>query len=425
MGMTISEKILAKASGRKKVEAGEAVWAKVDLLMIHELTGPPAINIFKREFGERTKVWDPDKIVVIEDHTVPSKDVDSALCRQILAKFVKEQGIKHYYPFGIGEYGICHVILPQEGHVKPGDLIVGADSHTVTYGALGAFATGIGHTEAANVLYTGDILLKVPETLRFVIEGKLERFVMAKDVILRIIGDIGVDGANYKAMEFAGSTISSMSVDERMTLSNMSVEAGAKVGIIEPDEKTIEFVKEKRGSVDFRLIKNDPDALFEKVYEYDASEIEPLVAKPYSPANVAPARELEGLEIDQAFIGSCTGGKYEDLKVAASILKGKRVKVRTIVVPATIKVYMRALREGLIEEFLKAGAVVGPPTCGPCIGLHMGVLGEGEVAISTSNRNFPGRMGHKTSKVYLASPATVAASAVAGKIADPRDLEVR
>ncbi len=421
MGMTIAEKILARAAGLEKVEAGQAVWAKVDLLMVHDLTGPPAINIFRREFGRDRKVWDASKIVVVEDHTVPSKDVDSAINRQVLERFVKEQGIGKYHPFGRGAYGICHALLPEMGYVRPGMLIVGADSHTVTYGALGAFSTGIGHTEAANVMLTGEILLRVPDTHRFIVNGKLKRWVMAKDVILKIIGDIGVDGATYKAMEFAGETIREMSVEERMTLSNMSVEAGAKTGLVEPDEKTIAYVSE-RTNEPFTALKNDPDAVFEKVYEYRAEEIEPMVAKPHSPANVSPASELGNVEIDQAFIGSCTGGKYEDLCIAASILKGRKVKARTIVIPGNTKTYMRALSEGLLGIFAEAGAVIGPPTCGPCIGLHMGVLGEGEVAISASNRNFPGRMGHKSSKVYLASPATVAASAVTGRITDPREV---
>lgn len=421
MGMTISQKILARASGNEKVEPGEIFDANVDLLMIHEITGAPAIRIFEKEFGGQ--IWDPNKIIVVEDHSVPCKDVRAAENIATLKRFVEKQNIprRHYYPYGLGQYGVCHALLPEEGLVLPGMLVLGGDSHTCTYGALGAFSTGIGHSEVASIMHTGQLWLKVPETSKFVINGKLPPYVMAKDIILKIIGDIGVDGATYQAMEFSGTTISKMDVEERLVLSNMSVEAGAKTGIVEPDSNTARYLI-NRTEEKWRPVINDSNAEYVDVREYSAEELEPLVAKPSLPSNVIPVRELEGMLMDQAYIGSCTGGRISDLRRAAEIIKGKEVKIRTIVVPTTLKTYKQALKEGLIEIFADAGAVIGPPTCGACLGGHMGILGPGEKCISTTNRNFVGRMGSKESEVFLASPYTVAAAAVMGYVCDPEKL---
>lgn len=331
---------------------------------------------------------------------------------------MRKYGIKNWLDM---REGICHVVLPEKGFVKPGDLIVGSDSHTTTYGALGAFATGMGATDMAIVLATGEIWFKVPSTIKFNVEGKLQPMVMGKDIILHIIGEIGVEGASYKAMEFAGDTVKELSMDARFTLCNMAIEAGGKTGIIEPDEKTLKWVEE-RVRQPFKPVLNDPDAEYEEVIDVDASNLEPQVAKPPSPENSVPVSEVEGTKIDQAFIGSCTNGRLEDLRVAAKILDGREVAkmVRAIVIPASKEIYMKAMKEGLIEIFLKAGCVVCNSTCGPCIGAHLGLLAPGEVCISSSNRNFVGRMGSKDAKIYLASPATVAASAVTGEITDPR-----
>lgn len=420
MGMSISQKILARVSRKKKVEPGEVVDAKVDLLMIHEITGAPAIRIFEKEFGGL--VWDPNKIVVVEDHSVPCKDERAAENIATLEKFVEKQKITHYYPYGKGQYGICHALLPEEGLVLPGMLVLGGDSHTCTYGALGAFSSGVGHSEVANIMYTGELWLRVPETSKFIINGKLPPYVTAKDVILKIIGDIGVDGATYQAMEFSGPVIREMEVNERLVPSNMSVEAGAKTGIVEPDSKNISYLR-ARTNEEIDPVMNDPDVEYVDVRDYSGEMFEPLVAKPPLPSNVVPARELEGLLMDQAFIGSCTGGRITDLRMAAQILKGRKVKTRTIIIPATLKTYTQALKGGLIEIFTRAGAAVGSPTCGPCLGGHMGVLGDYKKCISATNRNFVGRMGSKKSEVYLASPPTVAASAVMGYICDPRDVK--
>jgi 3-isopropylmalate/(R)-2-methylmalate dehydratase large subunit len=421
MGMALSHKILAKASGRREVSAGEVVWAMPDLIMMHDLSGYGAAKIFLEEFGEKARIWDPDRVVVVEDHFVPSNTVDVALNKQFLERFVSLQKIRHYYPFGVGEYGICHVLLPQEGFVKPGMFIIGGDSHTTTYGALGAFATGMGHTDIACALYSDKIPVRVPGVLRIDVEGMLPSFVTAKDLILKIIGDIGTDGANNMAMEFSGPAISRMGMDERMVLANMAVEAGADTGIVEPDDVTMEYLS-GRVKEPLSMMRGDPDAKFDKVYTCNASGLVPLVAKPYSPANVSPAAELSNIEVDQVFIGSCTGGRLEDLRMAAKIIKGRRLKARTIVTPATRTVYIEALQEGLIDIFVRAGAVVTNPTCGPCGGGHLGLLGQDEVCVSTSNRNFVGRMGHRTGRIYLASPFTAAASAVTGRITDPRGV---
>ncbi len=366
------------------------------------------------------RVWDADKIVALIDHWIPAGKIDEAIIHQKCREFVDKYNIKNW--LGMRE-GICHAVFPQKGFVKPGDLIVGSDSHTTTYGALGAFSTGIGSTDMAVVLATGELWFKVPATMKFEISGKIPEFIMGKDIILRIIGDIGVEGATYKTMEYAGETVKELSVDGRFTLSNMAIEAGAKAGIIEPDEKTIEWVR-SRTNEEFQVVRNDPDAGFEEIITMDISNLEPQVAKPPSPGNSVSVSEVEGIKIDQAFIGSCTNGRIEDMRAAAKIIEGKEIPrgVRCIVIPASKEVYIQAMKEGLFEIFLNAGCVISNPHCGPCIGGSSGVLGPGDVCISSSNRNFVGRMGSKESKVYLASPFTVAASAVKGEITDPRKI---
>ncbi|MCC6023309.1 MAG: 3-isopropylmalate dehydratase large subunit [Thaumarchaeota archaeon] len=418
--MNIVEKILARASGEKEVSPGQIIDAKVDKAMMHDLTGPRVIDSF-REIGVK-RVWDPERIIVVFDHDVPPSTIKAAELQKKVRNFVREQGIKYFYDIGRG--GVCHVVMLEKGHVKPGELIVGADSHTVTYGALGAFATGVGATDMAAVLATGSIWLRVPETLKFEVSGKLQKRVYAKDLILHIIGMIGAEGANYKAMLFSGQTIRDLGIDGRATICNMSIEAGAKAGIIEPDEKTIKYVKERAGEP-ITPIRSDEDAEFTKVYEIDASRLEPQVAIPPSVDNVKPVSEVGGIEIQQGFIGTCTNGRLDDLRAAAEILKGRRVKdgVRLVIIPGSQEVYDHALKDGLIEIFIKAGAIVCGPGCGPCIGISRGVLADDEVCISSANRNFVGRMGSPKSKVYLASPATVAASAIKGKITDPREVD--
>ncbi len=422
--MNITEKILARASNKKKVEPEDVVFVNVDKAMLHDVSGPGVIKVFEKLQKQGVnieKLWDPSKVWVAEDHFVPSADKVSAENIVKLSKFTKKYGIEKHFKYGMGQYGICHTLSHEEAMVLPGEVYVGGDSHTNTTGTLGAFACGLGHTDIAYVLLNGKIWFKVPETLYFKINGKLPEHVMAKDLILKIIGDIGTDGAAYKAMQFGGSGIDEMSVDERLTLTNMTTEAGAKNGIIEPDQKITDYLAE-RGATDFSAVKGDADANYAKTFEYEASEMEPIVAKPFSPENVSVVRETSSIELDKAYIGSCTGAKLEDLKAVAKILKGHKVKIRTEILPAAISIYKKALENGFIKIFLDAGVTVGPPTCGACCGAHMGVLAKDEICVSTTNRNFPGRMGHVDSQTYLASPLVVAASAVTGKLTDPRDL---
>ncbi|MDE1861967.1 MAG: 3-isopropylmalate dehydratase large subunit [Thaumarchaeota archaeon] len=423
--MNITEKILSRASGRERVAPDDVVFANVDKVMVHDVSGPGVIAVFEklRKGGMKIdKLHDPQKVWVAEDHFVPAADKISAQNIVLLTQFARDFGITRHFKYGMGQYGICHTLSHEEAMVLPGEVYVGGDSHTNTTGALGAFAAGLGHTDVAYVLLNGKIWFKVPETLYFRLDGKLPGYVMAKDLILRIIGEIGTDGAAYKTMEFGGTGISGMSVEERLTLTNMTTEAGAKSGIIEPDQKIRDYLAQ-RGAATYREVHGDTDAQYAKIFEYDASELEPTVAKPFSPENVAPARELSSVPLDKAYIGSCTGAKLEDLRAAAGILRGRKVKIRTEVLPAAISIYRKAMEEGLIKIFMDAGAMVGPPTCGACCGAHMGVLAKDEVCISTTNRNFPGRMGHVDSKTYLASPLVAAASAVTGKITDPRDIK--
>jgi len=423
--LNITEKILARASGKTKVSPDDVIFANVDKVMVHDVSGPGVIAVFeklKKTGMKIEKLWAPEKVWVAEDHFVPAADKISAQNVVLLTQFTKEYGIEKHFKYGMGQYGICHTLSHEEAMVLPGEVYVGGDSHTNTTGALGAFAAGLGHTDVAYVLLNGKIWFKVPETIYFKLNGKLPDYVMAKDLILKIIGDIGTDGGAYKTMQFGGSGISEMSVEERLTLTNMTTEAGAKSGIIEPDQKLRDYLAQ-RGATNYSEVHGDPDAQYEKIYEYEASELDPIVAKPFSPENVTVARELSSISLDKAYIGSCTGAKLEDLRAVAKILKGRKVKIRTEVLPAAISIFRKAMDEGLLKIFMDAGAMVGPPTCGACCGAHMGVLAKDEVCISTTNRNFPGRMGHVESKTYLASPLVAAASAITGKITDPRDIK--
>lgn len=414
MEKTMSEKILARASGKDEVEAGDIVIANIDVAMTHDLTGPLAVQSFN-EIGTK-KVWDSSKIVIPFDHQVPADSIDSANNHIIMRKFVKEQDIEHFYDVNAG---VCHQILPELGHVVPGEVIVGADSHTCTHGALGAFSTGIGSTDMAMVFSEGTLWFKVPETNRFEITGKLSDNVYAKDVILNIIGKMGVDGSTYKACEFAGETVSNMSISDRMVLTNMAIEMGGKTGLVEVDEKTINYV-ESRSNKPYKVFKSDKDADSMTTFEIDVSDLEPQVACPHHVDNVKPVSEVDQ-EIDQVFLGSCTNGRLSDLRDAAKILKGKQIAkgTRMLVIPASKEVYSKALDEGLLKIFVDAGALVSAPCCGPCLGGHTGIIGPDEVSLSTSNRNFKGRQGSPDGKVYLSSAAVAAASAVAGKIVVP------
>ena len=420
--MNITEKIIARASNKNTVSPGDVVFADVDKLMVHDVSGPGVIKVFE-EWSKKgihlENVWNPDKIWISEDHFVPSADRISAENITKLTDWAKKYGIKKHFKYGLGQYGICHTLSHEEALVLPGEFYVGGDSHTNTTGALGALAIGLGHTDIAYAMMNGRIWLKVPETMLFKLVGKKPAHIMAKDIILKIISDIGTDGANYKTMEFSGNAVSEMGMEERLTLTNMTTEAGAKNGVIESDAVTDEYLHQ-RTATSYRPILGD-DRHYLEEYTYEIEKLEPIVAKPYSPQNAAVARELQGVEVNKAYIGSCTGAKLEDLRSAAQILKGKKVKIRTEVLPAAQSIYIKAMKEGLISIFMEAGAVVGPPTCGACCGAHMGILAKDDVCVSTTNRNFPGRMGDVESQTYLASPLVVAASALTGKITDPRD----
>ena len=423
--MNIVEKILARASGKSSVSPDDVIFANVDKVMLHDVSGPGVIKVFEKLKNQGIsvdKLWDPSKVWVAEDHFVPSAEKVSAENIVKLSNFTKKYGIEKHFKYGMGQYGICHTLSHEEALVMPGDVYVGGDSHTNTTGALGAFACGLGHTDIAYVLLNGNIWFKVPETYYFKINGKLPDHVMAKDLILKIIGDIGTDGGAYRTMQFGGSGVDEMSVESRLTLCNMTTEAGAKNGIVEPDQKVIDYLT-SRGATNVNSVNGDSDAEYAKVFEYEISEMEPVVAKPFSPDNITVVREAPSVELDKSYIGSCTGAKYEDLEAVAKILKGRKVKIRTEILPAAISIYQRALENGLLKIFLDAGVTVGPPTCGACCGAHMGVLAKDEICISTTNRNFPGRMGHIESQTYLSSPLVAAASAVTGKITDPRDLK--
>jgi 3-isopropylmalate/(R)-2-methylmalate dehydratase large subunit len=419
MGMTITEKILAVHAGLESVEPGELIEVDVDFSLANDITAPIAIERF-RQAGAK-KVYDANRISFIPDHFVPNKDIESAIQCQLLREFAAEHKLPYF--FEVGRMGIEHALLPEEGLVLPGDVVVGADSHTCTYGGLGAFATGVGSTDLAAVMITGRTWFRVPASIKFNFYGNLGPWVTGKDLILYTIGQIGVDGARYRAMEFAGPVISQLSMDQRLTMANMVIEAGAKNGIIAPDDCTRAYVDE-RAKRRHRFYNSDDDAQYEQVFNYDVSGIEPQVSLPPSPANSQPVSSIKEIPIDQVVIGSCTNGRLEDLRLAAELLRGRRVApgVRCLIIPATQAIYRQAMEEGLFTIFIDAEAAISTPTCGPCLGGHMGILAPGERAVATTNRNFVGRMGHPESEVYLASPAVAAASAVLGRIASPEDL---
>ena len=417
--MTITEKIFAHHAKKDYVKANDLIEANVDITLANDITGPIAIEVFEKIGME--SVFDKSRVVLVPDHFVPNKDIKSAIQAKILRDFTKKQNLLH--KFDVGTMGIEHALLPEKGIVTAGDLVIGADSHTCTYGALGAFSTGVGSTDLGCTMASGSTWFKVPPSIKVVFNGKLKPYVTAKDLILHLIGDIGVDGALYKALEFCGDTIENMDMDGRFTICNMAIEAGAKNGIIEPDEITKQYL-ENRSIRPYKFYTSDENAEYEKVIKYNTEEIEPTVAFPHLPGNTRPISKVGNIKIDQAVIGSYTNGRLSDIKAAAEILKGKKVHkdVRLIVFPATQKIYLEALRNGYIETIIEAGGAVNTPTCGPCLGGHAGILAAGERAISTTNRNFVGRMGHVDSEVYLSSPYVAAASAVAGRIISPKDL---
>jgi 3-isopropylmalate/(R)-2-methylmalate dehydratase large subunit len=415
----MTEKILAAHAGREYVSPGELVNARIDVIMGHDLSVPLAIH--EMEGIGANRVFDPDRIVLVPDHFTPNKDIKAAENCKLMRTFARQQGISHYYE--VGEMGIAHALLPEKGLVLPGDVIVGGDSHTCTYGAVGAFATGVGSTDLAAAMLTGQLWFKVPGSKKFVYHGLLRKWVDAKDLILYTIGDIGVDGALYDAVEFTGEVIERLPMSGRFTMANMAVEAGAKNGIFEVDNTTLEYL-EHRAQRSYKVFRSDKDAVYASVIDYDVSIIEPQVAFPHLPSNIKPVSEAGDIRIDQVIIGSCTNGRIEDLRVAAQVLRGRKVApgVRLIIIPATQEVYRQAIHEGLVEIFLDANGAISTPTCGPCVGGHMGVLAKGERALSTTNRNFVGRMGHPESEVYLSNPSVAAASAVKGRISHPDEV---
>ncbi|MEP0843995.1 MAG: 3-isopropylmalate dehydratase large subunit [Phycisphaerae bacterium] len=451
MGMTITEKILARRAGKAAVRPGDNIWVNVDILMTHDVCGPGTIGIFKEQFGPQARVWDPDRVVVIPDHYIFTADAKAHRNVQILREFVKEQGIRYYYdpdfiqgegmpspykdPARTSYKGVCHKALPEEGHVRPGEVLLGTDSHTCTAGAFGQFATGIGNTDAGFVLGTGKLWLKVPPTMKFTFHGQIPPYLTAKDLILAVIGEIGVDGATYRAMYFAGEGIASLTLEDRMTLTNMAIEAGGKNGVCDVDEKTLRYVRQRSNVPTWEVFADDPDAEYVYEHEWDLSTMEPMVAKPHSPDNKDTAYNCRHVKIDRAYVGSCTGGKITDMIFAANILKGRQVQVPTFVVPGSTQVHadMLALNlsgmprqpgeKSVYEVLEEAGCLMGPSGCAACLGGPIdtfGRLNEPITCISTTNRNFPGRMGHREAGVYLASPLTVAASALTGRVTDPR-----
>lgn len=422
MGMTMTQKILAAHTGKTKVEAGEFIEAKLDMVLANDITAPPGIDEFYNMGA--SNVFDKEKIALVPDHFAPNKDIQSAQQCKIMREFAINQEITNY--FEIGEMGIEHVILPEKGLVVAGDLVIGADSHTCTYGALGAFSTGVGSTDMAAGMATGQAWFKIPSAIKIILEGSPGKWVSGKDIILHIIGLIGVDGARYMSMEFFGDGISNLSMDDRFTICNMAIEAGAKNGIFPVDDKTVEYMSE-HSIREWKEYRPDEDAVYDREIHIDLNSLKPTVSFPHSPDNTYTIDKAEKVKIDQVVIGSCTNGRINDMRIAASILENRKVSkgVRTIIIPGSQKVYLQSLEEGLIKIFIEAGAIVSTPTCGPCLGGYMGILAEGEKAVSTTNRNFIGRMGHKTSEVYLASPAVAAASAVKGELASPEELEVK
>ncbi len=419
MSMTITEKILAKAAGKETVTPGEVINANVDIVLFIDVTGPPAASMLAEKGMD--KVFDREKIIVTPDHFQPAKDIKSAELHKRLDEWAKRHEIKHYYK--LGRAGVCHALLPEQGHIRPGEVIIGPDSHTCTYGAFGAFSTGVGSTDLAAAIATGQLWFKVPASMKFILNGSLGAGVYSKDVILAVIARIGVDGALYKAMEFVGPALAEMSMEARMTMTNMAIEAGGKNGVIGFDDVTKQYLDEHlKEKIEYTVYESDEDAEYVQVEEFDCSEIEPMVALPHLPSGGVPIGECAGMAMDQAYIGSCTNGRIEDLRIAAEIMKGKQAAIRTIVVPATPTIWKQAKDEGLFDIFYDAGCVIAAPTCGACLGGFMGVLAAGEKCVSTTNRNFVGRMGHPESEVYLASPATTAVSAIEGKLTDNRNF---
>jgi 3-isopropylmalate/(R)-2-methylmalate dehydratase large subunit len=430
MGMTITEKILAESAKRLRVIPGENVWLNVDVLMTHDVCGPPTFAIWKKEFGEKAKIWDKKKLVIFPDHYIFTKNPHANRNVAVLRQFAAEYDLPNYYDVGTERYkGVCHIALAEEGYDIPGTVLFGTDSHTCTSGAFGMFATGVGNTDAAFILGTGKIWEKIPESMKFTFTGKMPQYLTAKDLILQILGDIGTDGATYRAMEFDGEAISSLSMFERMTLTNMAIEAGGMNGIIAVDGTTAKFLEEI-GVNDYKTYQSDPDAVYHSKYRYDVSEIEPLVAKPHSPDNRDTVRNVQGTKLTKCYIGSCTGGKITDFYYAANLLLGKQVKVTTFIVPASTAIAKQLEEEtisgiSLKDIFEKSGCIIAESSCAACLGGPSDTIGrsiDGDVVISTTNRNYPGRMGSKSSQVYLASPLTVAASAINGVITDPRDF---
>ncbi len=418
MGSTMAEKMLASHAGRAKVEAGEMIDVNVDIVMANDITGPLAIKEFRKIGIDR--VFDPKRVIFVSSHFTPAKDIQSAQQAGIMRKFAREQEAVY---FEIGRGGIEHVVLPEQGLVVPGQVVVGGDSHTCTYGALGCFATGMGSTDVAAALATGEVWMRVPPTIKFVYHGERPPWVSAKDMILQTIGRIGVEGGRGAVMEFTGEAIAGLSMEGRLTMANMAIEAGADAGLFPVDEKTLSYVKE-RAKWPYEVVASDPDAHYAEVHEFDVSQMEPMVACPYDPANIKPVSQVDRDPIDQVFIGSCTNNRIEDLRIVAGLLRGHKIHpdIRCIIIPGSVDVQRQAMREGLLEVFQDAEAVIAPPGCGPCLGGYMGVLGPGERAVSTSNRNFRGRMGHRDAEVYLASPAVAAASALLGRVASPAEI---
>jgi 3-isopropylmalate/(R)-2-methylmalate dehydratase large subunit len=419
MGLTITEKILSSHCSESAVKAGDLVFSKIDLVLSLDIGTAPTVEIFEKMGA--TRVFDPEKVVMVNDHFTPAKDIASAELSRKMRSFAREQRLPHY--FEVGRSGICHLLLLERGFVLPGQVVVGGDSHTCTAGAAGAFAVGVGSSDLAASMALGENWFRVPQTIRVVFKGKLPQWTGGKDLILLVLRELGIEGARYKALEFSGQTIENLPMSGRITLCNMAAETGAKNAIVGPDEITKEFLKQ-RGVNDVEMTESDPDAVYADILEFSVDNLEPLVAAPSLPSNVKEVKEVAGIELDQVFIGSCTNGSLEDFRAAAGLLKGRKVhdSLRLIAIPGTPTIFRQMIEEGIAKILVEAGAVIGPSTCGPCLGGHMGVLAAGEVALATSNRNFVGRMGHPTSQLYLASPVVAAASAVMGRIADPREL---
>ncbi|MCH8927264.1 MAG: 3-isopropylmalate dehydratase large subunit [Candidatus Marinimicrobia bacterium] len=420
MGMTLTEKILANKSGNSSIKPGDLIFVKVDLSMATDIASPLTIKVFE-EIG-MDKVFDPDKIALVNDHLTPAKDIDAAGFSKMMREFAKKHGIKHYYE--VGRTGISHVLLPDEGLIAPGDIILGADSHSTTYGAFGCFGAGMGATDIAAIWAEGEIWLRVPETIKIEFKGKLPKYVIGKDLVLLVCRDLGMEGGNYKALEYCGETVDNMTMDDRLTLTNMAIEAGAKNGVIAADDTTMKYLEGKLKKDDYQIFESDDDAEYHSVLEYDVTDMEPQVAVPFLPSNVKPISQVENVKVDQVMIGSCTNGRYSDFELAAEVLGDNKFSkdTRVLITPATTEIYQKMLKSGLILKFSEAGAAITTPGCGACIGAHLGVMGDKEVGVFTTNRNFPGRTGARTAEVYLSNPAVAAASGITGRLTDPREL---